>query len=259
MRVLLSLERAVPGDTFMIVNDRDAGPLLQEIKPVLEKRFTYWTSEAGPEIWRTFISCEEPIRGNPPNQEAVSRMTSSASNRESSLKEFAGEVRSLWGDGNDPELPFKVKALLERLLSRASPQEPWIAKLIKEGLPDKELYRDRDHGFILMGHVHPKGHSSVPHDHGPCWVLYGAYHGAIEITTYRRTDDGKAAQRATLEKKEFNRLTPEVVIPYLAGEIHSVFVTEPSVVLRFLSADLSEMKRHRYVCDGAGFRIETVS
>ncbi|MFQ5902905.1 MAG: hypothetical protein ACE5JO_04370 [Candidatus Binatia bacterium] len=90
---------------------------------------------------------------------------------ESSLNRYITEVRSIWGDGKDPQLPYKVKGLLEKLLISTSPMEPWIAKLIKEGLPARELYRDNDHGFIQMGHVHGKGHSDFPHDHGPCWVL----------------------------------------------------------------------------------------
>ena len=163
-----------------------------------------------------------------------------------SLERYIGDVRSVWGDGRDPQLPFKVKTLMEKLLTSTNPKEPWIAQLITEGLPAKELYRDKDHGFILMGHVHDKSHSNPPHDHGPCWVLYGVYHGVTEITTYRRTDDGKVPGRATLEKKELRRLTPGMVIPYLPGEIHSTLAVEPSVVFRFLSHDLSKVKRHRY-------------
>lgn len=33
-------------------------------------------------------------------------------------------------------------------------------------------------------------------DHGPCWVLYGVGRGEIEITTYRRTDDGRVPGKA---------------------------------------------------------------
>ncbi len=165
---------------------------------------------------------------------------------ESSLNRYITEVRSIWGDGKNPQLPHKVKALLEKLLLTTSPQEPWIEKLIKEGLTARELHRDKDHGFIQMGHVHGKGHSNSAHDHGPCWVLYGVYHGVTEITTYRRTDNGKVSGRAALEKKELHRLSPGVVIPYLPGEIHSTFAVEPSVVFRFLSYDLNKVKRNRY-------------
>jgi len=172
-----------------------------------------------------------------------------------SLNNHIAEVRSIWDDGNDPQLPFKVKALLEKLLTSTSPQEPWIAKLIRDGLPATELYRDKEHGFIQMGHIHGKGHSNSPHDHGPCWVVYGAYHGAVEIATYRRTDDGKVPGQATLEKKEVHRLTPGRALPYLPGEIHSTLATEDSVVFRFLSYDLNQVSRNFY--DSATGTVQT--
>lgn len=164
-----------------------------------------------------------------------------------SFERYIGEVRSIWGGGNDLQLPFRVKALLERLLASTRPDDPWLAQLIAEAKPSKELYRDREHGFIQMGHVHKQDHGNLPHDHGPCWVLYGAYSGVTEITTYRRTDNGQDPGKASLQKKELHRLSPGVVYPYLAGEIHSTYAVEgPAVVFRFLSQDLDKVERYRY-------------
>jgi hypothetical protein len=173
-------------------------------------------------------------------------MDTAASQENISLNRHIAEVRSTWGDGNDSQLPFKVKALLEKLLTSTSPQEPWIAKLIREGLLATELHRDQERGFILMGHVHEKGHGNSPHDHGPGWVLYGVYHGAVEITAYQRMDDGKVPGQARLEKKGIHRLTPGRALPYLPGEIHSTLAVEHSVVLRFLSYDLNQVNRNFY-------------
>lgn len=242
MLFLLSLEEMAPGETLLVVNDRDPAPLLQELRPVLEKGFAYWIPESGPETWRILISCEESIG----DQQNGSLVTIGRTKEESPLRRFITEVRALWGEGKDPNLPFKVKGLLENLLASTSPQEPWIDKLIREGLPTKELYRDKSHGFILRGHVHQKGYRYPPHDHGPCWVLYGVYHGAIEMTTYRRTDNGQVPGRATLGKEEHHRLTPGVVCSYLPGEIHSTLAADHSVLLRFLSRDLNKVPRHRY-------------
>lgn len=164
-----------------------------------------------------------------------------------SLENYLAEVRSVWGDGKDPQLPFKVKALMEKLFASTSPDEPWMAELIREGKPSRELYRDPDRGFIQMGHVHKQDHGNLPHDHGPCWVVYGSYQGVTDITTYRRTDDGTEAGRASLEKKELHRLSPGVVHPYLPGEIHSTHAVEgPAIVFRFLSYDLEKIERYRY-------------
>jgi hypothetical protein len=174
-------------------------------------------------------------------------MAVSAQPGESSFERYIAEIRSVWGGGKDPELPFKVKALMEKMLKATPRDEPWIADLIREAKPSRELYRDPDFGFIQMGHVHQQTHGNMPHDHGPCWVVYGSYSGLTEITLYRRTDDGNTPGRATLEKKDLHRLSPGVAHAYVPGDIHSTRAVEgPAVVFRFLSYDLEKIQRHRY-------------
>jgi hypothetical protein len=163
------------------------------------------------------------------------------------LYDYLAKVRSIWGDGKDPQLPFKVKALMEQMFAATTPDEPWMAELIRDGKPSRERYRDPDLGFIQMGHVHKQGHGNQPHDHGPCWVVYGSYRGVTEITTYERMDNGTEPGKASLAKKDVHRLTPGVVQPYLRGEIHSTHqVDGPGVVFRFLSYDLDKIARNRY-------------
>lgn len=223
-----------------VVTDRDPEPLLHQLKPVLERGLILGKPEAGSGIWRITVSCCEAH--NDPKEVSLTTLDSAKTD---SLHQYVAEVRSLWGDGNDPQLPFKVKELLEKLLLSINPQEAWVAKLIREGLSSKELYRDKEYGFIQMGHVHQKGHETPPHDPGACWILYGVYHGVAEITTYQRTDDGNTPGKATLKKKDFRRLTAGVVVPFLPGEIHSVLTREHSVIFRFLSHALKDEQRHR--------------
>jgi len=166
--------------------------------------------------------------------------------RPCSFEKYISDVRSVWGEGKDRQLPFRVKALLENLLRSTSAAEPWMAQFIAEGMRSKELSRDPDFGFIQMGHNQPLGHANAPHDHGPCWVLYGIYRGKMQIKTYRRTDDGTVPGKATLEEKEVHTLTPGIVYPYFSGDIHSTSAKEPSVVFRFLSGDLDKVPRYRY-------------
>jgi hypothetical protein len=174
--------------------------------------------------------------------------------RGNSLENYIAEVRSVWGDGKDPQLPFKVAALMEKLFAATNPEDPWMAELISEGKPSRELYRDPDYGFIQMGHIHKQGHGNKPHDHGPCWVVYGSYKGVTEITKYKRTDDRSQPRVAILEKERLDRLTPGVVVPYLPGDIHSTHAVEgPGVVFRFLSYDLEKIERYRYSLEKGTF------
>jgi hypothetical protein len=174
-------------------------------------------------------------------------MAISVRHEDNSFERYIAEVRAVWGEGKDPELPFKVRALMEKMLKSTAPEEPWMAEILRDGKPSRELYRDPQHGFIQMGHVHKQGHGNTPHDHGPCWVVYGAYSGLTEIALYQRTDDGREPGRATVQKKELHRLSPGVAYAYVPGDIHSTHAVEgPATVFRFLSYDLEMIERHRY-------------
>ena len=166
---------------------------------------------------------------------------------ENSFDRYIAEVRAVWGDGKDPQLPFRVQALMEKLFAATKADDPWMAEIIRDGKPSRELYRDPDHGFIQMGHVHKQGHGNTPHDHGPCWVVYGAFSGVTDITKYKRTDDGSQPGKCALEKERLDRLSAGVVVPYVTGDIHSTYAVEgPGVVFRFLSYDLDKINRSRY-------------
>ncbi|HLI25816.1 MAG TPA: hypothetical protein VKZ60_02015 [Chloroflexota bacterium] len=172
---------------------------------------------------------------------------------------YIAAMRALWAEdpasaaAGAPAFVARARALLEELLRETPPDEPWAAGLLADRVSARELYRDPDHGFIQMGHFHGPATpgaqmGGVPHDHGPLWVLYGVYRGGIEITRYRRTDDGRDPARATLEQVEVATITPGTVQPYLAGEVHRTRQLSPdgSVVLRFLSGDLERVARYRY-------------
>jgi predicted metal-dependent enzyme (double-stranded beta helix superfamily) len=167
-----------------------------------------------------------------------------------SFERYIEAVREVWGDGADPTLPDKVKTIMREMLTTADRDEPWLADMIAEGKVAKELYHDPDYGFIQMGHVQPRGHTNPPHDHGPCWVVYGAFSGRTEIVLYRHAGVDEKSGRAILEKRDVHQLTPGVVHPYVPGDIHSVVAVEgPAVVFRFLSADLNRVKRAYYDLD----------
>ncbi|MCZ6626386.1 MAG: DUF2249 domain-containing protein [Deltaproteobacteria bacterium] len=56
LQAFLSLEEMGVGDTLLVMNDRSLDPFLQQLRLVLEKGFTCWVTEDGPEVWRMLIS-----------------------------------------------------------------------------------------------------------------------------------------------------------------------------------------------------------
>lgn len=57
MHLLCALEDMEVGDTRLVLLDRDPDPLLQQLRPVLQRGLTYQVTEEGSEIWQVLISC----------------------------------------------------------------------------------------------------------------------------------------------------------------------------------------------------------
>ncbi len=55
-QLLVSLEELASGETLLVVNDRDSALILDQLKSFLEKGFSCWVTEEGPDVWRIFIS-----------------------------------------------------------------------------------------------------------------------------------------------------------------------------------------------------------
>lgn len=55
MHALSALEDMEVGATLLVELGRDPRPLLDQLRPILERGFSYWVVEEGPEIWRVMI------------------------------------------------------------------------------------------------------------------------------------------------------------------------------------------------------------
>ena len=157
-----------------------------------------------------------------------------------SLQTFAGQTSAAWGPLTS-ELVAGSRFRLEALL-KASPSEPWLAEL-KRGLPEsKELYRDPDHGFVLLAHAEPAGRFRSPHDHGRGWVIYGVQQGEMEIRTYGRVEEPGGKARLVL--REVYTVRPGETRVYLPGDIHDTRCTVgPVLYYRFTDRDLRQEER----------------
>src|SRR5262249_42169633 len=134
------------------------------------------------------------------------------------------------------ELAAGCRACIEALL-KASPAEAWLAELLR-GLPEsKELYRDPEHGFVLLAHAEPPDCYRPPHDHGRSWGIYGVQQGEMEIGTYARLQG--TAGRVRLVQREAYLVRPSEARVYLPGDIHDTLCTAgPVLYYRLTSRDL---------------------
>ena len=53
----MSQVRVLPA--LLIVNDKDPQLFLEQLRPIIERNFTYWITEDGPQTWRIIFSRSE--------------------------------------------------------------------------------------------------------------------------------------------------------------------------------------------------------
>lgn len=121
----------------------------------------------------------------------------------------------------------RVRSIVERPLSMAAQVrliEEAAARLLEDGFeldPDDRLtpaegygrnllYRDGDHGFVVVAMVWPPGTGGLPHDHG-IWGVVAVTEGELEITDFEREDDGSDVERAKLVPRANVRAIPGTV------------------------------------------------
>lgn len=164
------------------------------------------------------------------------------------LANYIAAVRSIWREDSatDPATALLVRDRMRQWLAETDPDVDWVQILRQEKLPKRCLHDDPDHGFMQMSHFHEGHRGNTPHDHGPYWVVYGVYEGRVDIPVYQHHPEND-----TVSELEVHHLGPGDAVAYMPGEIHSTLVPtdEPAIVLRFLSQDLSSVKRLRFKSD----------
>lgn len=151
------------------------------------------------------------------------------------LQDFIEGVRSAWGPLST-EVVDACRVQLERLV-RADPSESWLEALQRDRPANEELYRDPDHGFVLLSHTENGGLYRPPHDHGRGWVIYAMQAGEIEMGTYGRTEGPEGDVR--LVRRDRTLLRAGQAQAYLPGDIHDTLCMSDSALLfRFTERDL---------------------
>lgn len=150
------------------------------------------------------------------------------------------------GPGRPPtETVVRVQRLMEEF-ARAPQTEPWLAALLRDPTEGRELYRDPEHGFLLLAHTEREGRYRAPHDHGRGWVIYAVQHGEMEMGSYARltdvtdvTDVTDARSTASLVRRDVSRVRAGECRVYLPGDIHDTrCVSRDVLMLRLTSCDL---------------------
>ncbi len=161
------------------------------------------------------------------------------------LEDFLADTRSIIQNKGVPSGLEEIRRHLERLLANPT--------LLQDHLGDPVPFTSRTtigHDPVTDVHVLVHGRSeagkSVPHDHGPCWVVYGNYAKYTQMRRWKRQDQGGAEGHAELTMQKDFRLSSGEAAAFAVGDIHSIEFPEGTFFIRVTGGDVERQKTLRF-------------
>ena len=109
----------------------------------------------------------------------------------------------------------------------------------------------------VLVHGREKGGQSAPHDHGPCWVVYGQYKHYTDMTRWKRLDNGgNTAGHAELTVQKQFRLNEGEAAAFARGDIHSIAYGDDTFFIRITGGDVEKQKTLRFNLDQQTVEVE---
>ncbi len=160
------------------------------------------------------------------------------------LEQFRHDARAALAEDAGP----KGREILARHLEKLLADKEFVATHLGPDKPSGSeiLYKDPDFGFQVMAHTNRGPSKNTPHCHGPSWVVYGMAMSHVEMTEWKRTDDGSRDGHAELEITDEYVLRAGEARVYNEGVIHSLDRPLESRLVRVTGCDLDKTRRYRY-------------
>jgi predicted metal-dependent enzyme (double-stranded beta helix superfamily) len=161
-----------------------------------------------------------------------------------SLKRFVADTRRSLKQKGVPAGVEEVRQHLERLLRNPT--------LLREHLGDPPpfgrhcIHHDPESDVYVLVHGREQAGGGMPHDHGPCWVVYGQYTNHTDMTLWERLDDGSRAGCAELKVGREVKLEAGHAVALLPGHIHSIAYPDRTFFFRITGGDVEAQKTLRF-------------
>jgi hypothetical protein len=171
------------------------------------------------------------------------------------LEQFLADSRATIQSKGIPLGLKEIRRHLERLLHNPT--------LLKEHMGDPPPYTarqtigyDPETDVHVLVHGRDKSGKSAPHDHGPCWVVYGNYTGYTQMRRWKRLDDGATEGHAELALQKEFRLNAGQAAAFAVGDIHSIEYPNDTFFIRVTGGDVEQQKTLRFDLEKQTVEIE---
>ena len=160
------------------------------------------------------------------------------------LEQFCEDARAALAQDAGP----KGREILARHLEKLLVDKDFVAAHLGRDKPSGSeiLYKDPEFDFQVMAHTNRGPSKNTPHCHGPSWVVYDMAMNHVEMTEWKRTDDGSRDGHAELEITDQYVMNEGEAHVYNEGVIHSLNRPLESRLVRVTGCDLDKTLRYRY-------------
>ena len=171
------------------------------------------------------------------------------------VEQFLADTRATIKTKGLPSGLEEIRQHVERLLVNPT--------LLQDYLGDPVPYRERttigydaETDVHVLVHGRDKGGKSAPHDHGPCWVVYGQYQHYTDMTRWKRLNSGNAAGHAELTVQKQFRLNAGEAAAFAKGDIHSIAYEDDTFFIRVTGGDVEKQKTLRFDLEKQTVEVE---
>ena len=111
-------------------------------------------------------------------------------------------------------------------------------------------------GHHVLVHGREKAGKSAPHNHGPCWVVYGNYTNYTQMKRWKRLDTGGSEGHAELALQKDFKLNAGEAAAFAVGDIHSIEYPDNTFFIRVTGGNVETQKTLRFNLDQQTVEIE---
>ncbi|MET0285854.1 MAG: hypothetical protein ABW352_15340 [Polyangiales bacterium] len=159
------------------------------------------------------------------------------------IESFGRQVHDVLATDPGPAGRDRVRILLEQLLN----DRAFVAEHLNDDTPQRrELYRDEQLGFVILGHYFREARRTKPHDHGKYWAIYGQASGVTYMDEWELVQAGTVDQPGKVRKKTTYELTPGHAQTYNEGVLHSPWREGPAKMIRIEGGPIEAERRVAY-------------
>ena len=171
------------------------------------------------------------------------------------LDQFLADTRTTIQSKGIPSGLEEIRLHLERLLTNPTLLQDHLG----DPLPHPARHtigHDPETDVHVLVHGREQAGASVPHDHGPCWVVYGNYTNYTRMRRWKQLDDGNTEGHAELTLQKDYRVTAGEASAFAAGDIHSIEYPDGTYFIRVTGGDVEQQKTRRFNVDNHSVEIE---